>query len=215
VCDIKCTALPCEAHRHAVSVWSVTCLRRACDFAIKCACCWQRLHERELPCRKTHLFDIDIPGKITFRESDTLSPGGALTCVRTRFGTVAVGICYDLRFPELAALYRRRGAQLLVFPGAFNMTTGPLHWRLLQQARALDGQLFVASCSPARDEGSSYVAWGHSLVAGPFGEVLGELGHEEGILCQEIDVGELETWRTNMPLEQQRRSDLYELVDKC
>jgi omega-amidase len=56
--------------------------------------------------------------------------------------------------------------------------------------------------------------WG-TLVAGPFGEVLGELGHEEGIPCQEIDVGELETRRTNMPLEQQRRSDLYELVDKC
>ena len=82
-----------------------------------------------------------------------------------------MGICYDLRFPELCMAYRQRGARLVVYPGAFNMTTGPLHWQLLQQARAVDNQLFVASCSPARNLESSYTAWGHSMVVDPFGEV--------------------------------------------
>lgn len=90
--------------------------------------------------RKIHLFDIDIPGKITFRESETLTPGTGPTVVDTELGRLAVAICYDLRFPELAALYAARGAQLLVYPGAFNMTTGPAHWELLLRARAVDNQ---------------------------------------------------------------------------
>ena len=166
-------------------------------------------------CRKAHLFDIDIPGKITFKESDTLSPGSSLTCVQTAFATIGVGICYDIRFPEMAMIYRQRGAQLVVFPGAFNMTTGPKHWELLQRARALDNQLYVCTCSPARDEDFSYVAWGHSLVAGPFGDVVDTLGHEEGLLCTELDLQEVATRRQNMPLDQQRRDDLYQMQDKA
>jgi omega-amidase len=165
-------------------------------------------------CRKTHLFDICIPGKISFQESKTLSAGQELTCITTRFGTLGVGICYDLRFPEMAMIYRQRGADILVYPGAFNMTTGPVHWRLLQQSRALDNQLYVISCSPARDPDFTYVAWGHSMVVGPFGEVLGELEQDEGILFQEVDLTQLKQRRENMPLEAQRRQDLYQLVDR-
>ena len=86
--------------------------------------------------RKCHLFDIDIPGKITFKESDTLTCGDSLTVVETEHGKIGLGICYDLRFPELAMIYAKRGVQLIVYPGAFNMVTGPVHWQLLQQARA-------------------------------------------------------------------------------
>ena len=106
---------------------------------------------------KLHLFDIDIPGKITFKESDTLTGGEGLTVIDTELGRIGLGICYDIRFPELAALYAARGVQILVYPGAFNTTTGPLHWELLQRARAVDNQLFVLTCSPARDEKGGYV----------------------------------------------------------
>lgn len=75
------------------------------------------------------------------RESDTLSPGNAITTVNTPFGTIGVGICYDMRFPELSMAMRAAGSVLLCFPGAFNMTTGPAHWELLQRARALDNQV--------------------------------------------------------------------------
>ena len=77
------------------------------------------------------------------RESDTLSPGNAITTVETPFGMIGVGICYDMRFPELSMAMRAAGSVLLCFPGAFNMTTGPAHWELLQRARALDNQVFV------------------------------------------------------------------------
>ncbi|GAQ87849.1 Nitrilase/cyanide hydratase and apolipoprotein N-acyltransferase family protein [Klebsormidium nitens] len=163
--------------------------------------------------RKMHLFDIDIPGKITFRESDTLSPGNTFTVVKTDVGCIGVGICYDIRFPELAMLSAAKGAQILCYPGAFNMTTGPLHWELLAKARAVDNQLFVVTCSPARDDGAGYIAWGHSTVIGPFGKVEAALEEKEGVLLLDIDLSEIETRRTNMPLEHQRRHDVYQLVE--
>jgi predicted amidohydrolase len=133
--------------------------------------------------RKVHLFDIDIPGGITFKESEVLSPGNKVTIVDFEgIGKVGLGICYDVRFPELAMVAARRGAWGVFYPGAFNTTTGPLHWRLLGQSRAVDNQVYVAMCSPARDENASYRAWGHSLVADPMGKVLGEAGEGEEIM---------------------------------
>lgn len=163
--------------------------------------------------RKVHLFDIDIPGKITFKESLTLTPGDGLTVVDTEVGLLGIGICYDIRFPEMAMLYAARGVQLIVYPGAFNMTTGPAHWQLLQQARAVDNQLFVATCSPARDLGAGYVAWGHSTAVGPFAEILGAADEKPGIVLCEMDFGQIEERRQNMPLRQQKRTDLYALLD--
>ena len=93
--------------------------------------------------RKVHLFDIDVPGKMTFKESDSLSPGNAVTVVDTPWGGLGVGICYDIRFPELAGLMRQRGANIIVYPGAFNMVTGPAHWELLQRARAVDNNVSI------------------------------------------------------------------------
>ncbi|CAD5191449.1 unnamed protein product [Musa acuminata subsp. malaccensis] len=163
--------------------------------------------------RKIHLFDIDIPGKITFKESKTLTAGEHPTIVDTDVGRIGIGICYDIRFQELAILYAARGAHLLCYPGAFNMTTGPLHWELLQRARAADNQLFVATCSPARDSGAGYIAWGHSTLVGPFGEVIATTEHEEAIIVEEIDYSLIELRRSNLPLANQRHGDLYQLVD--
>ncbi|XP_065848935.1 omega-amidase, chloroplastic [Euphorbia lathyris] len=163
--------------------------------------------------RKIHLFDIDIPGKITFIESKTLTAGETPTIVDTEVGRIGIGICYDIRFQELATIYAARGAHLICYPGAFNMTTGPLHWELLQRARAADNQLYVATCSPARDAGAGYVAWGHSTLVGPFGEVVATTEHEQDIIIAEIDYSLIELRRTSLPLTKQRRGDLYQLVD--
>ncbi|KAA3457956.1 omega-amidase,chloroplastic-like [Gossypium australe] len=163
--------------------------------------------------RKIHLFDIDIPGKITFMESKTLTAGETPTVVDTGVGRIGIGICYDIRFTELAMIYAARGAHLICYPGAFNMTTGPLHWELSQRARAMDNQLYVATCSPARDPGAGYVAWGHSTLVGPFGEVLATTEHEEDIIIAEIDYSILEQRRASLPFTKQRRGDLYKLVD--
>lgn len=109
--------------------------------------------------RKLHLFDVDVPGGIRFQESETLSPGAHVTTfdihdAAANTFTVGVGICYDIRFAELAMLMaRHHGARLLVYPSAFNMTTGPLHWDLLTRARAVDNQ-------GQRGRGLTYLRWG-------------------------------------------------------
>ncbi|TLD31518.1 hypothetical protein PspLS_02698 [Pyricularia sp. CBS 133598] len=165
--------------------------------------------------RKVHLFDIDIPGKITFRESDVLSPGNDVTIVDLPpYGKVGVAICYDIRFPELATIAARRGAFALLYPGAFNMTTGPLHWELLARARAVDNQLYVALCSPARDLKASYHAWGHSLVADPMAEVLSQADDVETIVYADLDPEAIEGPRTRIPLRDQRRFDVYPDISK-
>ncbi|TQN65663.1 Hydrolase [Colletotrichum shisoi] len=160
--------------------------------------------------RKVHLFDIDIPGKITFRESEVLSPGDAVTVVDLPgYGRISVAICYDIRFPELAAIAARRGCFALVYPGAFNLTTGPMHWRLLGQGRAIDNQIYVALCSPARDLGATYHAWGHSLIVDPMANVLVEAEEGEGIVAWELDGNKIEEARRNIPINTQRRFDVY------
>ncbi|TPX17581.1 uncharacterized protein E0L32_012115 [Thyridium curvatum] len=160
--------------------------------------------------RKVHLFDIDIPGKFTFRESDVLSPGNKLTVVDLpEYGKVGVAICYDIRFTEMALVAARRGAFALVYPGAFNLTTGPLHWRLQGQARAMDNQLYVALCSPARDMASDFHAYGHSMVVDPMAQVLAEAGEAEDIVYADLTGDKIEETRRSIPLRDQRRFDLY------
>jgi len=159
--------------------------------------------------RKIHLFDIDVPGKIRFQESEVLTAGDTPTMFSVGNIKVGVGICYDIRFPELAWKYRRDGADLLVYPGAFNMTTGPAHWAKLQIARALDNQLFVATASPARDLNATYHAWGHSMVVDPWGEILQEAKEGEEIIIQDLDFEVLKTTRQNIPISTQRQPHCY------
>ncbi|XP_069165678.1 omega-amidase NIT2 isoform X2 [Procambarus clarkii] len=136
--------------------------------------------------RKIHLFDINVPGAIAFRESDILSSGSELTTFELPQCKVGMGICYDIRFPELAQVYSKMGCKLLLYPGAFNMTTGPVHWDLLQRARALDNQVYVGTISPARDTSAKYIAWGHSSVVSPWGEVIATCEDEEAIIYGDI-----------------------------
>ncbi|GFU29904.1 omega-amidase NIT2 [Nephila pilipes] len=164
--------------------------------------------------RKVHLFDIDIPGKITFKESDALAPGNSLTIFKIGEWKIGLGICYDIRFPLMANIYSEKGCQLLVYPGAFNMTTGPAHWELLQRARAVDNQLYVATISPARDETSSYTAWGHSSLISPWGNVIATTEEKEGIVYGEIDLSHVTEVREQIPIRQQQRKDLYHIEFK-
>ena len=150
--------------------------------------------------RKIHLFDIDVKGGQYFKESDVLSPGKEITVFDTEFGKMGVCICFDIRFPDLFIAMRAAGVKMVFVPAAFNMTTGPAHWETLFRSRALDQQIFVLGCSPARDERASYVAYGHSIMTDPWGSVVCELGAEEGILSAQIDFGRVESVRQQIPL---------------
>ncbi|KIM65129.1 hypothetical protein SCLCIDRAFT_1163824 [Scleroderma citrinum Foug A] len=164
--------------------------------------------------RKVHLFDIDIPGKITFKESETLTGGSSTTFFDTDFARVGLGICYDVRFPELTMISARKGCHIFIYPGAFNMTTGPLHWSLLQRARANDNQVFFSMCSPARDLSADYQAWGHSMVVDPLGKIIAEAAEDECIIHTSIDPTAFHEARAGIPVTTQRRFDVYPDVSK-
>ncbi len=160
--------------------------------------------------RKVHLFDINIPGKIRFKESEVLSPGDKVTLIDLpEYGKIAVAICYDVRFPELAMIAARKGAFALIYPGAFNLTTGALHWELLARARAADNQCYVALCSPARDMTAGYHAWGHSLVVDPWAKVMTEAGEGQETMYADLEPGPIEEVRRNIPVSTQRRWEVY------
>lgn len=164
--------------------------------------------------RKIHLFDVAIKNGITFQESSTLSAGSDLALFDSTFGRFGLGICYDVRFAPLAQLYAKRGAQFLVYPGAFNTVTGPLHWELLARARAVDNQLFVALVSPARDPDASYHAYGHSIVVDPWAKVLAQASHEPTIVYADIDLDRVDEVRSQIPVTSQQRNDVYTVEGK-
>lgn len=161
--------------------------------------------------RKVHLFDIDIPGGITFKESITLTGGDKATTINFKeFGNVGEGICYDMRFPELAAIAaREKNAFAMIYPGAFNTVTGPLHWHLLAKSRAIDNQIYTILCSPSRNLDLAYHAYGHSLVVDPNGQIIAEAGEGEEIVIAELDPEILTKTRAGIPVTFQRRFDVY------
>lgn len=159
--------------------------------------------------RKSHLFDIDVKGGITFRESDTLTPGDSSTIFSIEDMRVGLIICYDIRFPEFSRKLALEGAEAILVPAAFNMTTGPAHWHISARVRALDNQVYMLLCSPARDMCGVYVAYGHSIVTGPWGDIVDQLGSEEGIMYADIDRNQVKKIREQLPLLKHRRPELY------
>ena len=164
--------------------------------------------------RKMHLFDIDVKDKITFKESDVLTAGNDFTIADTEFGKVGIGICYDIRFPELARIMVEKGALILFYPGAFNLTTGPAHWELLFRSRALDNQVYCVGVAPALDMDASYNSFGHSIITNPWGEIIAEADENENLIISELDLSEIKKIREELPLLKNKREDLYEVTRK-
>lgn len=163
--------------------------------------------------RKAHLFDINVKNGQYFKESDTLTSGDHATVFDTEFGKMGVMICYDIRFPEFARTMVLDGARMIFVPAAFNMTTGPAHWELTFRARALDNQIYMLGCAPARDTQAGYISWGHSIVTDPWGKVMKQLDEKEGILIEEIDLDREDQIREQLPLLKHRKFEMYHLQE--
>lgn len=161
--------------------------------------------------RKVHLFRLNTE-KVKFDEGEVLTGGSTASAVEMReFGLkFGVAICFDIRYPMQAFQYTEQGTSFIVYPGAFNMVTGPLHWELSARARATDNQQFVLLCSPARDESADYVAYGHSLVCDPAGRVVAQLDEKEGFLDVELDLTLIQSTRDSIPILKGLRKDLYD-----
>lgn len=157
--------------------------------------------------RKIHLFDVDVPGGVTIRESDSIAPGEDIVVAETELGRIGMSICYDLRFPELYRALVDRGADIIAIPSAFTLTTGKDHWHPLMRARAIETQCWVLA--PAQwgthDREGKRKSYGHSLIVDPWGAVVAERGEGEGLALAEIDLEQSAQVRRAIPVRDHRR----------
>jgi predicted amidohydrolase len=148
---------------------------------------------------KLHLFDVDLPGGESYRESDTIAPGSAAAAAPSPWGRIGLSVCYDLRFAHLYRRLAKAGAGILLVPAAFTATTGAAHWHVLVRARAIEtGAFVVAACQTGRhpNGGASY---GHSLIVDPWGQVLADAGEEVGVITADLDLAMVGEARRMIP----------------
>lgn len=150
--------------------------------------------------RKIHLFDVDIPGGATSKESDATAAGNELVVVDIDGAPVGVTICYDLRFPELyRALVKDRGAQILLVPAAFFAHTGAAHWHLLLRARAIEDQSWVVAAAQWGQHNEKRKSYGHALISDPWGTIVGEKPDGDGVVMATLDSATVDKRRTQLP----------------
>jgi predicted amidohydrolase len=149
--------------------------------------------------RKIHLFDIDLPGRVTVRESDTKLAGDDVVTTRTPLGAIGLSICYDLRFPELYRRLTFAGAQIIAIPSAFTFPTGEAHWEPLVRARAIENQAYVLAPAQFGPNIYGYSDYGNSMIVDPWGRVLARAADQEGVVVAPIDLEYQERVRRELP----------------
>lgn len=149
--------------------------------------------------RKIHLFEVDLPGRVTVHESDVRSAGGEVVTAGTPLGTLGLSICYDLRFPELYRRLVHAGAEVLVVPSAFTFPTGAAHWEVLCRARAIENQCYLVAPDQTGPNPLGHLDYGESMIVDPWGRVLARAGEGEAVIVAEIDRERLERVRRELP----------------
>jgi predicted amidohydrolase len=155
---------------------------------------------------KMHLFDVDLPSGESWRESASYAPGEQAVVVDTPVGRLGLAICYDLRFPALFAALTGAGATILSVPAAFTWPTGAAHWHVLLRARAIEAGVHLVAAAQTGEHQDGRATYGHSLVVGPWGEVLLDMGEAAGLGFAEIDPAQLESVRERLPAIRHRRT---------
>jgi predicted amidohydrolase len=155
--------------------------------------------------RKIHLFDVDLPGRVTVRESDTRVPGDDVVAVPTALGTLGLSVCYDLRFPELYRRLARAGAQVLLVPSAFTAPTGAAHWEVLCRARAIENQCWLVAADQTGMSPHGFADWGDSMIVDPWGTVVARAADGEGIAVADVDLAAVARVRRELPALAHRR----------
>lgn len=150
--------------------------------------------------RKMHLFDVEIPGEVSSRESDSMRCGTWARTTETPLATVGQAICYDLRFPELFRTLAKQGMEVLLLPSAFTATTGKDHWEVLVRARAIEDQCYVLAANQFGAHGGKLMSYGGSLIVDSWGNVLarGPLD-QEAIVMADLSAEMLQQTRTRIP----------------
>jgi predicted amidohydrolase len=148
---------------------------------------------------KIHMFDVDLAAGESYRESRLYRPGSEAQVVDLPFARLGMTICYDVRFPHLYRSLARSGAALIAIPAAFTKTTGEAHWHVLVRARAIETGSYVVAAAQGGHHEDGRDTYGHSLIVGPWGQVLAEADTEPGVIMATIDPVESETARGRIP----------------
>lgn len=164
---------------------------------------------------KIHMFDVVLDGVASYKESNTVQRGEEIVTFDMDGVTVGLAICYDLRFPELFRILRLRGAEVIVLPAAFTMTTGKDHWEVLIRARAIENQVYMVSCGQYGADASGKWCYGRSLIADPWGTVLATAPDRETVITATVDLDYLQKVRRQVPSVENRQADLYRWPDEA
>ena len=151
--------------------------------------------------RKIHLFDVDVPGEVSVRESETRAYGHDVVAVPTTLGTIGLSICYDLRFPELYRRLAASGATIVTVPSAFTFYTGAAHWEPLLRARAIENQCYVIAPNQAGKSPHGFRDYGHSMIVDPWGTVVAHASDGEQVIVAELDPDRIARVRREMPCQ--------------
>jgi len=148
---------------------------------------------------KLHMFDVDLAGGESYRESQYFCPGAKAVLADLPFGRLGLSICYDLRFPSLYRALAAAGAELIAIPAAFTKQTGEAHWHVLTRARAIETGAFVLAATQGGLHENGRSTFGHSIVVSPWGEILAEAGEEPGVIFADLDLAASEEARARIP----------------
>jgi deaminated glutathione amidase len=165
--------------------------------------------------RKGHLFDIHVPGEVDYEESRAIAPGNQLVVVDLPGFHLGLSVCFDLRFSELYRQLALHGATVFAIPSSFSVPTGRVHWEVLVRARAIESAAYVVAAAQAgtTDEGVS--SYGHSMIVGPWGEILAESASEtEDIIYANVSEEEVARRRAQIDVWHLQRPDLYDSLDR-
>lgn len=160
---------------------------------------------------KIHLFDVDASAGASgraaepYKESASTLAGERVVNAATPLGRIGLTICYDIRFPALFHRLSVLGVDVLAVPAAFTVPTGQVHWQPLLQARAIESLVYVVAAGQCGEHAGGRKTYGHSMVIGPWGEILGELGNDPGVLCVDLDMIRLNQLRESFPVIRHRR----------
>lgn len=148
---------------------------------------------------KIHMFDIDLPGGESYRESSAYRPGGRTVVAETPWGRLGMSVCYDVRFPHLYRRLAQAGADFLAVPSVFTVPTGTAHWHVLLRARAIENGCFVLAPAAWGEHAGGRRSYGHSLIVDPWGKVLADGGDGVGIVTAAIDPARIAEARGMVP----------------
>jgi deaminated glutathione amidase len=155
--------------------------------------------------RKIHLYDVEIPGRVSYQESETVAAGTEPVVVSVDGVPVGLSICYDLRFPELYRMLAISGAKVLVVPAAFMLYTGRDHWEVLLRARAIENQCYVAAAGQVGDHDPGRTCNGRSMVVDPWGTVVAQAPDAVAVAFADLDLARVDRIRLELPSLANRR----------